>query len=379
MALTKFEKDMAIIQKLDDEPNDVGGLTSAELKAKFDEGGEAIKKYINDTLVPNVVPNSTTVNGHPLSDNLTVTKEDVGLGNVDNTSDEDKPVSIAQKEALDAKADKTNVLQKDNATPYTPTQPYHPATKDYTDKAVAGAVMGQVPDGSITDKKLANDSVTEEKLSSSIRESVTENFPNHIANKENPHGVTPEKINAVPTERRINGKPLSSDINLSADNIGADKKWTTISSKSLTFYRTNVGTEYNSYDFTIPKDLYTELKFEMEVKPNVRCSSSSSGASNIYINGIGLSGSIKIQVYNDNVVRNTPVKIIGISKEYRETLSNDSKFVQQLAFDVGLLTLTLNRGSGSADWSLSLRVEFKLENNNLDTNNTEVKISLYGR
>lgn len=52
MALPKFEYDMEIIQKLDDEPNDVGGLTAAELKAKFDEGGEAIKQYINDTLLP---------------------------------------------------------------------------------------------------------------------------------------------------------------------------------------------------------------------------------------------------------------------------------------------------------------------------------------
>ena len=35
--------DLNIIQKLDDEPNDVGGLTSAQLKAKFDEAGNVIK------------------------------------------------------------------------------------------------------------------------------------------------------------------------------------------------------------------------------------------------------------------------------------------------------------------------------------------------
>ena len=52
MALSKFEKDMAIISALDDEPNDVGGLTAAELKAKFDEGGQAIKQYLNETLTP---------------------------------------------------------------------------------------------------------------------------------------------------------------------------------------------------------------------------------------------------------------------------------------------------------------------------------------
>lgn len=54
MALSKFEKDMAIISALDDEPNDVGGLTAAELKAKFDEGGQAIKQFLNETLTPQI-------------------------------------------------------------------------------------------------------------------------------------------------------------------------------------------------------------------------------------------------------------------------------------------------------------------------------------
>lgn len=60
MAFEKFNKDMKIISALDDEPNDVGGLTAAELKAKFDEGGEAIKRYLNDTLIPAVVEDGET-------------------------------------------------------------------------------------------------------------------------------------------------------------------------------------------------------------------------------------------------------------------------------------------------------------------------------
>lgn len=52
MSFSKFTKDMAIIQQLDDEPNDVGGMTAAELKAKFDEGGQAIKEFLNDVLLP---------------------------------------------------------------------------------------------------------------------------------------------------------------------------------------------------------------------------------------------------------------------------------------------------------------------------------------
>lgn len=52
MAIEKFSKDMAIIAALDDEPNDVGGMTSDELKNKFDEGGKAIQNYMNETLIP---------------------------------------------------------------------------------------------------------------------------------------------------------------------------------------------------------------------------------------------------------------------------------------------------------------------------------------
>ncbi len=52
MSVELFTKDMHIIAKLDDEPNDVGGMTAAQLKDKFDEGGLAIKEYINDVLHP---------------------------------------------------------------------------------------------------------------------------------------------------------------------------------------------------------------------------------------------------------------------------------------------------------------------------------------
>jgi hypothetical protein len=52
MSLSKLTKDLAVIQKLDDEPNDVGGLTAAQLKGKFDEAGEAIKEFLNESLLP---------------------------------------------------------------------------------------------------------------------------------------------------------------------------------------------------------------------------------------------------------------------------------------------------------------------------------------
>jgi hypothetical protein len=68
-----------------------------------DLGGTAASPTVPG--LANKVSTSTTVNGHALSANVTVSKGDVGLGNVDNTSDANKPVSTAQQTALNAKAD----------------------------------------------------------------------------------------------------------------------------------------------------------------------------------------------------------------------------------------------------------------------------------
>lgn len=60
------------------------------------------------------VPTSRTVNGHALSANVTVTASDVGLGNVNNTSDLNKPISTATQTALNAKVNKTDIATTSN-------------------------------------------------------------------------------------------------------------------------------------------------------------------------------------------------------------------------------------------------------------------------
>lgn len=52
MKLTRMEEDLRVHQKLDDEPNDVGGLSAQELKAKFDQAGLALQKYLNEVHLP---------------------------------------------------------------------------------------------------------------------------------------------------------------------------------------------------------------------------------------------------------------------------------------------------------------------------------------
>lgn len=52
--ITQFTEDVEVIQKLGDHPNSDDGISADELKAKFDQAGSAIKKYLNEQVVPAV-------------------------------------------------------------------------------------------------------------------------------------------------------------------------------------------------------------------------------------------------------------------------------------------------------------------------------------
>lgn len=69
-----------------------------------------------------------------------VTKAQVGLGNCDNTSDADKPVSTAQQTALDAKVDDTQIVSAWQGTTDNTHIPSEKLTKDTIDGVDASAV-----------------------------------------------------------------------------------------------------------------------------------------------------------------------------------------------------------------------------------------------
>jgi hypothetical protein len=81
VTIPTFDDDLEIIQKLDDEPNDVGGLTPAELKAKFDEGNVTAQRYINEVLIPVVVANDLTEQDREAAESERVTNEIERVGN----------------------------------------------------------------------------------------------------------------------------------------------------------------------------------------------------------------------------------------------------------------------------------------------------------
>ncbi|MBQ8994510.1 MAG: hypothetical protein IJ091_01720 [Oscillospiraceae bacterium] len=85
-----------------------GGGGGSESQVTGVKGAEETLYRIGDVnLTPadlGAVPTTRTVNGHALSENISLTKSDVGLSNVDNTSDSAKPISNATQSALDLKA-----------------------------------------------------------------------------------------------------------------------------------------------------------------------------------------------------------------------------------------------------------------------------------
>lgn len=60
MSIPTLDADLSIIQKLDDYPNDIGGLSAAQLKAKFDEGVLALQTYINTVLIPALIASNVS-------------------------------------------------------------------------------------------------------------------------------------------------------------------------------------------------------------------------------------------------------------------------------------------------------------------------------
>ncbi len=97
---------------------------------------KTLRNASNVDLLAAKVPTSRTVNGHALSSDVTVSKSDVGLGSVDNTSDAGKPVSTAQQTALNLKA---SISAETSGMPTTPgNYPNRSFPVAYTNNSASG-------------------------------------------------------------------------------------------------------------------------------------------------------------------------------------------------------------------------------------------------
>lgn len=247
-------------------------IAETDINAKTLNGKEdtAFATSIQGTKADNAVPKSTTVNGKALTSNITINKTDVGLGNVDNTSDADKPISTATQNALN---NKLNISQKgsNNGLAELDTNGKVPSTQlpSYVDDVLEYSSLSNFPiigeTGKIylamdTDKIYRWSGTTYIIVSETIALGETNStayrgdrgkiaYDHSQLTSGNPHNVTKTNIDLgnvdntsdvnkpistamqialndkVPTSRKINGQSLTNDITLPTGGIEQLDTW----------------------------------------------------------------------------------------------------------------------------------------------------------
>ena len=178
------------------------GLGNVDNTADLDKPiSTATQKAIDDAKAAN----NTALDNHAnRTDNPhKVTKDQVGLGNVDNTADINKPVSVAQQNALNTLSNSLNTAINNHVGN---TNNPHQVTKE------------QVGLG-----KVDNTSDLEKPISVATQNAIFEvvsNLDKHIADKNNPHEVTKEQIGLGRVDNTSDlEKPIST-----ATQVALDKK-----------------------------------------------------------------------------------------------------------------------------------------------------------
>ena len=178
MALPIFEKDMNIIAKLSDEPNNTKneGLDGYQLKDKFDEGGEALKQYLNEVLLP-------YLEGMHAAASL-------GIATISGISD-----ATNVQEALEA-----------------------------LKRAIDNTSTGAIPDASLGGSKLIAKTITARELADNSIGKDTIIDGAVAERKVADNGITKEKLADLSVEARHLNKQIISDENIADNSIDASGK-----------------------------------------------------------------------------------------------------------------------------------------------------------
>lgn len=232
MALPTCNEDMNIISKLDDEPNDVGGLSAASLKAKFDLAGNLLKKALNDLVA--ALGNNAAAKNIGFAPTTAVNKTNVqdAIENVQSQIADVSQSGIADASVTAAKiADGAvgTAALADAAVTY----------DKIKDKAVGSAKLA---DNGVSAKKIASNAVQERHI---FDGSVTEGKIGYgavTANKISDGAVTQSKLaaesvssaklapNAV-TNEKIGDKALAETLTVTASSDVAESAVTVQSCK----------------------------------------------------------------------------------------------------------------------------------------------------
>ena len=201
VTIPAFDDDLNIIQKLDDEPNDVGGLTAAELKAKFDEGNLSAQQYINNVLIPTVIADDLSEQARQAAEAERVANE----------------IDRATNEQAREKAEKERVNETSGVVALATAQAE--AAAESARKATQAA-LGQIVDGSLEPAKFSGES-----RSMMVRENLLDNW--YFGNPVNQRGQT-EYTGAVYGIDRWRGSSDEIEVELRDTDIkvNASAAWT---------------------------------------------------------------------------------------------------------------------------------------------------------
>ena len=212
-------------QTYDDTQEKFQSQINAEIKEQLGNSQSGLLKKVND-IEESLNSHRETTTGNPHK----VTKNDVGLSNVDNTSDTNKPVSIAQRQALDGKVDKVSSKSLVADTEITKLSGLKPQTE--IDSSIADA------------KKAGTD--------------AQYNLNTHTTNTRNPHNVTKAQIGLDRVNNTSDAEKPISTATQSALDIKANKSDLNnkISSTAITNIITLTSEEYTQLSSKDSKTLY---------------------------------------------------------------------------------------------------------------------------
>lgn len=151
-----------------------------------------------------------------------LTKADVGLGNVDNTSDADKPISTATQTALNGK----QATITGGASTIT-------STNLTANRALVSNANGKVAVSDVTSTELGYlDGVTS-NIQTQLNGKLSSAPVTSVNSKTGAVSLGAGDVGAVPTSRTVNNKALSANISLTASDVGAVPTSRTVNGKAL--------------------------------------------------------------------------------------------------------------------------------------------------
>lgn len=209
-----------------DNTSDMDKPVSTATQATIDKVKEDLEQSIgegSETLTSHIANKS---NPHE------VTKEQVGLGNVDNTADTDKPVSDATQALIDSTKNELNssisshVENKDNP---------HDVTK-------AQVGLDQVDNTSDLNKPV---STAQQEAINTAKEEINQVLTSHTSNTSNPHNVTKEQIGLSNVTNDSQVKRVEMGVASGVATLGEDGK---VPASQLPSYVDDVIDCYATYD-----------------------------------------------------------------------------------------------------------------------------------